>query len=538
MITNIFLAAKGLEGPISQSLGILAELQYLDLSHNSLYGALPLELVSSSSMIILDVSFNQLNGTLGGLSSSTPSWPLQVLNISSNLFIGEFPSSMWKTMANLVTLNASNNSFTGQIPTQLCNTSPFITVLDLSFNKFSGSIPPGLGDCSMLRELRAGYNNISGTLPDELFNVTSLEYLSFPNNGLGGVLDSARIVSLRNLVTLDLAENILSGKIPKSIGHLQRLEELHLNNNNMSGELPSTLSNCTNLITIDLKINHFSGELTKFNFSNLPNLRTLDLYLNDFNNTVPDSIYSCSNLIALRLSSNKLDGQLSPRIGDLKSLSFLSLDTNFFRNITNALHILKNSRNLTTLLIGGNFKGELMPNDDIFDGFENLQFPEKTMQPLSHTHRKGFPTAFFSLALALLAYLACPTSSCTEQEKSSLLQLLAGLSWDGGLMASWRSDLDCCRWEGITCSPNRTVTDVSLASRGLEGSISPFLCNLTGLLRLNLSGNSLSGGLPLGLVQSSSIIVLDVSFNSLTGDLSELPSSTAASPDRPDPTSE
>jgi Leucine-rich repeat (LRR) protein len=190
---------------------------------------------------------------------------------------------------------------------------------------------------------------------------------------LDGVLDSARIVSLRNLVTLDLAENILSGKIPKSIGHLQRLEELHLNNNNMSGELLSTLSNCTNLITVYLKINHFSGELTKFNFSNLPNLRTLDLYLNDFNNTVPDSIYSCSNLIALQLSSNKLDGQLSPRIGDLKSLSFLSLDTNFFRNITNALHILKNSRNLTTLLIGGNFKGELMPNDDIFDGFENLE---------------------------------------------------------------------------------------------------------------------------------------------------------------------
>jgi Leucine-rich repeat (LRR) protein len=87
-------------------------------------------------------------------------------------------------MENLVTLNASNNSFTGQIPTQLCNTSPSITVLDLSCNKFSGSIPPGLGDCSMLRVLKAGYNNISGTLPDELFNVTSLEYLSFPNNGL------------------------------------------------------------------------------------------------------------------------------------------------------------------------------------------------------------------------------------------------------------------------------------------------------------------------------------------------------------------
>jgi Leucine-rich repeat (LRR) protein len=178
------LVSKRLEGRISASLGILAKLQHLDLSRNSLSGGLPLELLSSSSITVIDVSFNQLNGTLDELPSSTPARPLQVLNISSNLFAGHFPSTTWKAMENLLTLNASYNRFTGQIPTHFCNTSPSFTVLDLCFNKFSGSIPQGFGDCSMLTELRAGYNNISGTLPDELFNVTSLEYLSFPNNGL------------------------------------------------------------------------------------------------------------------------------------------------------------------------------------------------------------------------------------------------------------------------------------------------------------------------------------------------------------------
>ncbi|VAI43976.1 unnamed protein product [Triticum turgidum subsp. durum] len=136
----------------------------------------------------------------------------------------------------------------------------------------------------------------------------------------------------------------------------------------------------------------------------------------------------------------------------------------------------------------------------------------------------------FSLALVLLLYLVSPTSSCIEQEKSSLLQLLTVLSWNGGLTASWRHDTDCCTWEGITCNQDRKVTDVSLASRGLEGPISPFLGNLTGLLRLNLSRNSLSGGLPLELISSSSILVLDVSFNRLTGGLGELPSSTPVRP--------
>jgi Leucine-rich repeat (LRR) protein len=225
----------------------------------------------------------------------------------------------------------------------------------------------------MLKVLKAGHNALSGSLPDELFNATSLEYLSFPNNGLHGMLDSEHIINLRNLAHLDLGGNRLNGNIPDSIGQLKRLEELHLNNNNMSGELPSTLSNCTNLITIDLKVNNFSGELQKVNFFNLPNLKTLDLLYNNFTGTIPESIYSCSNLNALRLSSNNLHGQLSPRIANLKHLVFLSLVSNNFTNITNTLQILKNCRNLTSLLIGSNFKGEDMPEDETIDGFQNLQ---------------------------------------------------------------------------------------------------------------------------------------------------------------------
>jgi Leucine-rich repeat (LRR) protein len=129
-----------------------------------------------------------------------------------------------------------------------------------------------------VRVLQAGYNDFTGALPDELFNATTLEYLSFSNNDLHGVLDSARIINLRNPATLNLGGNKFSGNIPNSIGELKRLEELRLDNNNMSGELPSALSNCTNLIIIDLKNNNFSGELSKVNFSNIPNLKTLDLF--------------------------------------------------------------------------------------------------------------------------------------------------------------------------------------------------------------------------------------------------------------------
>jgi len=129
-----------------------------------LYGDLPLELVFSSSIILLDVSFNKLNGNLRELPSSALGQPLQVLNISSNLFTGQFTSITWKWMKNLVELNASNNSFSGNIPIHFCDISPSFVVLELSYSHFSGTVPQGLGNCTMLRVLKAGRTEQS-TLP-------------------------------------------------------------------------------------------------------------------------------------------------------------------------------------------------------------------------------------------------------------------------------------------------------------------------------------------------------------------------------------
>ena len=97
-----------------------------------------------------------------------------------------------------------------------------------------------------------------------------------------------------------------------------------------------------------------------------------------------------------------------------------------------------------------------------------------------------FPTSFLGFALVLLLLLASHTSSCTEQESNSLLQFLGGLSLDNNLTLSWKNGTDCCTWEGITCSPDRTVTDVFLACRSLEGHVSVSLGILTGLPHLNL----------------------------------------------------
>ena len=99
----------------------------------------------------------------------------------------------------------------------------------------------------------------------------------------------------------------------------------------------------------------------------------------------------------------------------------------------------------------------------------------------------------FGPALLILLYFTSLATSCTEQERSSLLQFITELSYDSGLSSSWENTKDCCKWEGITCSSDMTVTDVFLTSRSLQGHISASLGNLTSLLHLNLSHNFLSG---------------------------------------------
>jgi Leucine-rich repeat (LRR) protein len=113
--------------------------------------------------------------------------------------------------------------------------------------------------------------------------------------------------------------------------------------------------------------------------------------------------------------------------------------------------------------------------------------------------------------------------ACNQIDRDSLLSLAFNHASSPPL--NW-SSIDCCKWEGISCDHKRQVTHIWLPSKGLSGSISPSLGNLTHLSHLNLSHNSLSGPLPKGLFSSlNQLKVLDLSYNNLFGDTSGWPSS-------------
>ncbi|KAF8688216.1 hypothetical protein HU200_042339 [Digitaria exilis] len=513
-IIEISLASRSLEGSISPALGKLTGLLRLNLSYNSLSGGLPSELISSGSITVLDVSFNRLSGVLPKPHPSILEQPLQALNISSNLFTGQFPSTLWERTRNPVAINASNNSFNGLMPSSFCISSSSFAVLDFSFNKFSGSIPASLGECSALRVLKAGYNNLSGLLPDELFNATSLEYLSFPSNGLHGLLDDAHIMNIRKLVNLDLGGNTLNGKIPDSIGQLKRLEELRLNNNNMS------------------------GELQKINFYKLPNLKALDLLYNNFTGTVPESIYSCVNLIALRLSGNNLHGQVSPGIGNLKSLVFLSLGANNFTNITNTLQVLKNCRNLTFLLIGTNFRADCSLSGEIPLWLSKLQNLE--MLFLNRNRLNG-PIPAWIKNLNSLFCLDIYSNNLGGELPAALMGVFELPFYIGSfqyrITSTFPKTLDFSDNNLTGVIPQeidqlKSLEKLNFSFNSLSGEIPQQLSSLTNLQQLDLSSNHLTGAIPLALNNLHFLSQFNVSHNDLEGtipiggQLSTFPSSS------------
>ncbi|XP_051140729.1 protein NSP-INTERACTING KINASE 1 isoform X2 [Andrographis paniculata] len=69
---------------------------------------------------------------------------------------------------------------------------------------------------------------------------------------------------LSKLQTLDLSNNLFTGTIPPSLGHLRNLQYMRFNNNSLSGEVPASLTNLSRLSLVDLSYNNLSGPVPRF----------------------------------------------------------------------------------------------------------------------------------------------------------------------------------------------------------------------------------------------------------------------------------
>jgi Leucine-rich repeat (LRR) protein len=101
----------------------------------------------------------------------------------------------------------------------------------------------------------------------------------------------------------------------------------------------------------------------------------------------------------------------------------------------------------------------------------------------------------------------------------ALLQWKASLhNQSQSLLSSWVGISPCINWIGITCDNSGSVTNLTLESFGLRGTLYDLnFSSFPNLFWLDLADNSLSGSIPSSIGNLKSLSVLYLSDNKLSG---------------------
>jgi hypothetical protein len=171
------------------------------------------------------------------------------------------------------------------------------------------------------------YNNkVVGKIPSSLGNLSRLQTLICAGNRIKGSIPSS-LGNLLMLQTLELDGNLLSDSIPSSLGNLSKLQTLWCSQNNIMGSIPSSLGNLSSLHTLGLDFNQLTGNIPS-SLGNLSHLTQLSLSYNNLSGALPVSLGNLSNLQTLLISNNQLSDSMPASLGNLSSLKDLVPNNN------------------------------------------------------------------------------------------------------------------------------------------------------------------------------------------------------------------
>ena len=211
-LTRLSLANNRLNGKIPPELGSLPNLIELELGWNELSGHIPVELTNLSNLKRLYLDRNQLNGTIPPQLSRLSD--LLTLRLSENQLTGQIPAELG-SLARLESLGLNGNSLSGPIPSELGSLASLV-FLRLEGNRLTGPIPPDLGRLAKLRLLLLENNRLTGEIPAELGTLTNLDLLHLSDNDLAGCIPE-RLRSIENndfgRLRLPFCDVLLSGLV-------------------------------------------------------------------------------------------------------------------------------------------------------------------------------------------------------------------------------------------------------------------------------------------------------------------------------------
>ncbi|KAI3769487.1 hypothetical protein L6452_00592 [Arctium lappa] len=321
-------------------------LQYFSIAYNQLQGRLP---IPPRTTVVYDVSNNNLQEEIPPLLCELNS--LLLLDLSSNNLSGTHPSCLGRLSNSLLVLDHKRNNFQGTMLNTF-NQGCMLKKIDLSENHLVGQVSKSLTNCTNLEFLSLGDNSFEDIFPFWLGTLVELQVLILRSNKFYGGIQGPTMVSSQfpKLRIIDLSNNGFGGPLPheyfqtwnamKSIydGQSSFLQsrfplltfelwvpyKMTITSKGVKREYPRILDIFT---AIDLSCNAFEGEISQ-SLQHLRGLESLNLSNNHLIGGILSSLGNLKNIESLDLSRNKLSGEIPQQLLQLNFLAILNVSFN------------------------------------------------------------------------------------------------------------------------------------------------------------------------------------------------------------------
>ncbi|MFL0354521.1 immunoglobulin domain-containing protein [Xanthomarina sp. GH4-25] len=356
----------------------------IDKNRGNLVGTLPIELQNLPYLEHLQLSRNNLSGTVPDLTGLAN---LNFFNINLNDFqFGDFENEYATYAANIaffgaggmnkVELESDVDLVVGQTYAMNMpvisgtsvtyqwykNNEPIIGETGLTYTitnaqeadagnytcKASSSV---ITDLVIERETVHIYRDILASDRDalvDLYNATNgANWTTNTNWNTAAPVYQWHGVTMSDnrVIEINLESNNLVGTLPVQIGDLDNLEKLILNFNNLTGSIPVTLGNCTALIELNLWENNLSGTIPS-ELGNCTSLEIMSLENNQLTGNIPTSFSNLTAMVSFWVNGNLLSGEIPDIVSNWPELYFFSIgDINgsgSYNNFTGTLDFSNN----------------------------------------------------------------------------------------------------------------------------------------------------------------------------------------------------
>ena len=269
---------NGMIGPVPRTVGLLQDLEVLDLTGTLGIERVPMkELASLEKLTYLSFSKNPSNTQKLQIPSEGQAFQsLKYLALDNTNVQGPLPASIGG-LTNLVVLDIFKSSLSGVVPSEI----GLLTNLEYLRMGVTGltSLPSEVGLLTNLKSLTASQNfRWESSIPSELGKLTNLQNLNYAGTLLYGTVPSelGTCASLKALIVTGLTE---PGSIPVELGALTALTRLELSTSELTGTIPAGLFQISNLAHLDLRENRLN--VTAFpDLSAMTDLECIDLARN------------------------------------------------------------------------------------------------------------------------------------------------------------------------------------------------------------------------------------------------------------------